>query len=170
MTFDLAAPATFSACRRYRYLLRRDIDMLAGRIVVSVGYNPSIADAAINDPTIRREIDFCKRWGASILLKVNAFAAVATDPDDLAAMEDPVGPLNDEAIRAAAVYCADHNGILLAAWGTPKGKAVTKRLAVERFRQLRSLGLPFQALRLTDGGYPEHPLYLPKTLTPTGLI
>src|ERR1700712_2000732 len=147
MTFlDLTAPAVFSECRRYRYLLRRDIDMLGGRTVVSIGYNPSIADHQADDPTIRREIDFCKRWGASTLLKVNAFAAVTPYPDDLAGMEDPVGPLNDEAIRIAAAHCAAHDGILLAAWGVPKGKASTKRLAVERFKQLKALGLPFQVL------------------------
>jgi len=167
MTFlDLTAPAVFSECRRFRYLLRRDIDMLGGKVVVSVGYNPSIAGAVDDDPTIRREIDYCKRWGASTLLNVNAFAAVATDPDDLAAMEDPVGPLNDEAIRVAAAYCAQRGGILLASWGVPKGKAVTKRLAAARFEQLRSIGLPFHALRVTSGGHPEHPLYLPAVLMP----
>jgi hypothetical protein len=59
-----------------------------------------------NDPTIGREIGFCQAWRASTLIKVNVFAAVSPYPDELAAMEDPVGPLAEDAIRLAADFCA----------------------------------------------------------------
>lgn len=163
---DLNAAACFSECGTYRYLLRRDIDMFGGRVVVSIGYNPSDADHSRDDPTIRREIGFCKAWGVSTLIKVNAFAAVTPYPADLAAMADPVGPLADDAIRMAAAFCAEHDGILIATWGTPKGSLKTRILAEQRFAAIHAMSLPLHAIRLTKGGYPEHPLYLPRELVP----
>lgn len=162
---DLSAGANFSECGRYRWSLSRTI-ALTGFPVAIIGYNPSMAGATRDDPTIRREIAFARAWGAAVLIKVNAFAGISPYPDDLAAMDDPVGPRADEAIRAAADFCLAHGGILVATWGVPKGRAATKRLAERRFAAIRALGLPLHYLRLTAGGYPEHTLYLPGNLTP----
>ena len=162
---DLDQPACFSSCGTYRWSLSRHLSMLSSRPLVSCGYNPSVAGVEQNDPTIRREIDFGKRWDCGRLIKINLFAAVSTDPGGLAALDDPVGPLNDEAIRLAIELCEREGGILLACWGVPKGKAVTRRLAEQRHAQVLALG-PWQCMRITNHGYPEHPLYLPRDLTP----
>ena len=162
---DLDQPACFSSCGTYRWTLSRRLSMLWSRPLVSCGYNPSVAGIERNDPTIRREMDFGRRWECGILLKVNVMAAVATDPDDLAAIDDPVGALNDEALRLAIEYAEREGGILLACWGVPKGKPETKRLAKQRHAEVLAMG-PWQALSLTQDGYPQHPLYLPKNLTP----
>jgi hypothetical protein len=176
MQLDLNAAALFSPDRRYRYLLRRNLDPSNpdGPPLVSIGYNPSVADEHRLDPTLRREMEFARRFGCSSLIKVNAFAGIATHPDGLALMDDPVGLNNDEAIMLAARYCVLKRGLLLATWGTPKGKPATKLTALRRFDLIvLMLGevegardVPIQALRLTKGGFPEHPLYLPKTVQP----
>ena len=165
---DLTAPANFSPCRRWRWSLSRPLNVHGSRPLISCGYNPSDAAEEKNDPTIRREISFGKAWGCSLLIKVNAFAGVATNPDDLALMDDPVGAINDEVIRQAAQYAQDHDGILLATWGAPKGKAATRRIAAVRLKALASR-YPWQALRVTKSGHPQHPLYLPGDLTPQPL-
>lgn len=162
---DLDQPACFSSCGTWRWSLSRRLSMLSERPLVSCGYNPSYAGVEKNDPTIRREIDFGHRWGCGRLIKVNFMAAVATDPKDLAAIDDPVGPLNDEVLRLAIEYAQRENGILLACWGVPKGRAVTRRLAERRHAEVLALG-PWQCLRVTRSGYPEHPLYLPRDLKP----
>jgi hypothetical protein len=47
-----------------------------------------------------------------------------------------------------------------------RGGQGTQRLALQRFAAVRAMGLPLHYLRLTAGGHPEHPLYLPAGLTP----
>lgn len=166
MTLDLFAPANFSADRTFRWSLSRRLSMLSERLLVSCGFNPSDAAEEANDPTIRREIDLANQLSCGWLIKLNALCAVATKPDRLAAMADPVGDLADAVLREAVQLCTSRDGIMLACWGVPKGRAVTQRLAVQRFRQVAALTDRWHALRLTASGHPEHPLYLPKGLVP----
>jgi hypothetical protein len=72
----------------------------------------------------------------------------------------------DEALDVAAEFCRHHDGTLIAAWGAPKGNAWVKGLMRRRFAEISKLGLPLHFLRLSKHGWPEHPLYLPGTLTP----
>lgn len=141
--------------------------------------NPSTADAAQDDPTLRRMMGFAKRLGADVtgpreatfsacgryryclrrgtLFVVNLYGWQATSPRDLDALADEVriGPENDAAIETAATLC----DTLIAGWGgsLPKGGeeragAVLKRLA--RHQSVHCLGR-------TSAGLPRHPLYLP---------
>jgi hypothetical protein len=149
----------------HRVWLRRRLSMF-GVPVGFILHNPSKAGHVSNDPTATRGIGFANALGASDLVFVNAATGIATDADDLAAMEDPIGPMADDALRTAADFCLSRGGLLIAAWGAPKGKAATKRLMEARFRHILGLGLPLHVLRLTPGGWPEHPLYLPGSLRP----
>lgn len=97
---------------------------------------------------------------------MNAATGVATNADQLADMDDPIGPMADEALRVAAEFCLSRGGMLIAAWGAPKGKVRTRRLMDARFQEIARMGLPLHVLRLTSSGYPEHPLYLPASLRP----
>ncbi|MCX7173809.1 MAG: DUF1643 domain-containing protein [Proteobacteria bacterium] len=147
----------FSPCRTYRYTLWRE--WIGGeRFAMFVGLNPSTADETNDDPTIRRCINFAKMWGYEALCMTNAFAFRTTDPRDMMAAEDPVGPDNDRHL----VELARAAGIVVAAWGnhgTHRG----------RDAQVLALLPDLHCLQLTADGHPGHPLYLPKALLPIPL-
>ena len=145
--------ATFSPCRRYRYTLARQWIGGAGTINF-IGLNPSTADETQDDPTIRRCIGFAKSWGFSGLCMLNLFAFRATDPREMMAAADPIGEDNDGAI---ALHVGQNDTV--AAWGAGGWYRGRGPYIHEIYPQLKML-------RLTQGGHPAHPLYLPKTLTP----
>ncbi len=165
LTFDPNSAAVFTDKRRRRIWLRRKLGMF-GSTIAFLCYNPSIAAAEVNDPSVKRMIGFAIANDAAELIVVNAFTIISPDPDDLAAFKDPVGPDANDAIRLAHKLATDSGGIMIAGWGAPKGKQATRELAVVRFAAIRSMGLELHYLRMTAGGYPEHPLYLPATLKP----
>lgn len=148
----------FSPCRQYRYALFRK--WFGGNgYCVFIGLNPSVADERCNDPTIRRDIGFAKRWGYGALCKLNLFAFLSTDPRWMKRQEFPIGPDNDEYLRRV---CKDA-GVVVAAWGT-HGAHMGRG---EQVRQmLTGAGIDMHVLRLNKDGSPAHPLSLPKTLTP----
>ena len=65
--------ANISDCGKYRYSLERHWGE-GNKTVIFVGLNPSIADAEIDDPTIRRCINFAKSWGYDRLIMLNISA------------------------------------------------------------------------------------------------
>ena len=69
--------AIISECEQYRYELRRIWQPKKG-LVCWVMLNPSIADANIDDPTIRRCIGYTAKWGYGGRVVVNLFALRAT--------------------------------------------------------------------------------------------
>jgi hypothetical protein len=149
----------------YRYMLHRDLARQPlelpfeppRRTCLFLMLNPSYATATINDPTIRRCRGFGLAWGFTDLSVGNLFGYRATDPAELLTAEDPIGPMNDEAILSLA-RAADR---IVCAWGLHgrlKGRA-------EQVQQLlREFDL--WALRLTKDGHPSHPLYLPNATEP----
>lgn len=144
--------ATISADEVYRYLLGRH--WAEGPHVVFVMLNPSTADAMKDDPTIRRCRGFARRWRFGSFQVVNLFAFRATDPRELRAAEDAVGPENDQCIErvlktADAVVCA---------WGS---KPIVKHRAPAVLKLIRDAGhTPQRIGPPTKSGEPRHPLYL----------
>lgn len=67
--------------------------------MVFIGLNPSTADEEMDDPTIRKCINFAKGWGYGEIIMVNLFAFRSTDPSLLIRDENPVGPDNDSYIQ-----------------------------------------------------------------------
>ncbi|UVW30641.1 DUF1643 domain-containing protein [Massilia sp. H6] len=120
--------------------------------------NPSTADEVTDDPTIRRCIAFAKAWGYGALCMTNLFAFRATDPDDMKAAAEPIGPQNDfhlQRLARGGWRCRGRMGV----YGTH----------LERNAAVRSMVPALHYLRKTADGHPGHPLYLPKILTPTPL-
>lgn len=154
----------FSPCRLYRYELRIIWDPSI-KPKMFIGLNPSTADEYQDDPTIRRCIDFAQRWGCGGLVMTNAFAYRATDRNVMLKHPEPWGEENTVAyLESVAAECA---GKPIAAWGTyadiregHRGSTLGRGETLKRF-----MG-PLDCLRLTKGGHPEHPLYLPKALEP----
>ena len=151
-------PAVFSPDRRYRYLLRRRVGESDSRALF-VMLNPSAADERDDDPTIRRCIGFARDWGYGVLEVANLFALVSTKPEGLTRARDPIGPDNDDAIRAA-MKRAD---LIILAWGNHGLRLPDRAARVEDMA--REAGHP-HCLGITKAGAPRHPLYLPRSTPP----
>lgn len=154
--------AVFSPCRRCRYELRRTWDPTRP-LVMFVGLNPSTADETADDPTIRRCIRYAKTWthtdgrGYGGLIMANLFAFRATDPRDMKAAADPIGPDNDASLQFLALQA----GLVVAAWGVHG----TYRRRASEVLNARLLG-DVHALGLTRHRHPRHPLYMPTHCMP----
>ena len=151
-TGDMLGSAVFSACGRWRYRLTRQWN--SGPQVVFIGLNPSTADAMLDDPTIRRCMDFARSWGFHGLTMINAFAFRSTDPRQLLATPDPIGPQNNRIIRNT---CRNAS-LIIAAWGN--------HCPVERQTELQKLTGPLYCIAQNSNGQPAHPLYLKSSLLP----
>lgn len=159
---DTSSGAILSECGRYRFRLWRrwKSGFYARPTLGFVMLNPSTADHAEDDPTIRRCIGFAKDNGFSAIHVVNLFAWRATDPDELKSAEDPVGRLNDSFIENAALSSSR----LVAAWGAAKVPRIEER-AEKAATIAWDVGRPLVCLGTTKAGAPRHPLYLPKSAT-----
>jgi hypothetical protein len=142
--------AVFSEDRLYRYELQREWSDNPKRMNF-IGLNPSTADEAKLDPTLRRMIRFADREGCGRLIVTNLFAFRATDPLVMRLADDPVGPKNDSYL----VTAAEDSAIVVAGWGANGGYRGRNREveALLKHVKLRCLGF-------TVGGHPRHPLYL----------
>lgn len=149
--------AVISDCGFYRYWLSREVSPMSKfKPVVFVMLNPSTANAEQDDPTIRRCIDYTKRWGGSHLIVVNLFAYRSTDPCKLWAEDtvDPVGSLNDEALIRATDYAHAHDGIVVAAWGEHGSFMGRSEIVLRNIDKYKPM-----CLKLNKSGNPVHPLY-----------
>lgn len=159
--------AVISDDGRYRYALIRD--GLGGEgTCLFVMLNPSTADDTVNDPTIRRCIGFCKRWGYERLVVGNLYALRSSHPDALRCQLDPIGETgllrvnpdrytydnrNDEWLRK---LCLDPDvKRVIAAWGN---NVPDPRRAAEVFDVLTAHFFPVECLGHTATGAPKHPL------------
>ncbi len=148
--------ANISPCEIYRYTLVRiwDADLPRALFVL---LNPSTADAAIDDNTLRRGIAFAKLWGYGSVEFVNLFAFRSTDPTVLKAasvVNDVVGPHNNEHIAEAAKR-AD---VIVLAWGA-NGSLLDRNKVVLYLLKDYELS----CLGKTTHGHPKHPLRLAAT-------
>lgn len=151
----------------YRYRLHRSCAPFfvanVGRTAVFVMLNPSTADAEDDDPTIRRCVGFARSWNCAELLVVNLFAVRGSDPTVIPQSSDPVGPGNRWHVVNAAKLAVTTGGPVVCAWGT-LGCYQKQDRAVLGW--LRAAAVKPACLKVTKDGYPAHPLYLPKHLTP----
>ena len=142
----------------YRWILTRNWESGLG-IVAVIGLNPSTADANIDDPTIRRTVNFAKMWNFRGLIMMNLFALRSTDPKLLKVTEDPVGPRNEEMFSKILPRC----NRIVCAWGVG---GVLNGQDKKALQWVINSGHKPYVLRLTKAGHPSHPLYLPKDLYP----
>ncbi len=149
---DAASVALYSDCERYRYSLTREWDVL-GRKVHFIMLNPSTATEIQNDPTVERCERRARALGFGAFRVTNIFAWRDTDPKNMKAAKDPVGPLNDDAIQEGCTW-ADQ---IIAAWGS-HGAHLDRGMAVRDM--LATLSVPVFHLGLTKHGHPKHPLYI----------
>lgn len=185
MTDYLDKGAKLSNCGRYRYRLWREwrnhpepaqwdmwteedgspcldgagLQIGEPKSCVFVMLNPSTADGAVDDPTIRRCVDFAKRHQFDRLEVVNLFAHRATDPAQLLALnhgDDPVGLRNQGNVERAL----DRAGLIICAWGAHGGHLGQDETMLGWIEDANWQDAPIVALGLTKEGHPRHPLYL----------
>lgn len=150
--------AVISDCGKYRYVLTRQVGPGA-RTATFVMLNPSTADAAQDDPTIRRCSGFARQWDCGRLVVLNLFAFRATDPKDLKRASDPVGPDNEAWFRRQMQSLpAETRGPVVCGWGVHGDHLGQDQVALG---WLDDLGITPVALGLTSYGFPKHPLYVP---------
>ncbi|MEJ6390234.1 DUF1643 domain-containing protein [Gymnodinialimonas ulvae] len=149
---DAASVAVYSPCERYRYALTRVWDA-EGRRALFIMLNPSTATELQNDPTVERCERRARALGFGAFRVLNIFAWRATDPRDMRAAADPVGPENDAAIMGSLEW-AD---AVICAWGT---HGAHRGRGPEVAAMLRKAEVPLMHLGLSKAGHPKHPLYI----------
>lgn len=138
--------ATFSQCRKYRYVLSRVWDASKPRIAF-VGLNPSKANESTDDPTITRVINFANSFGYGGVYMLNLFAYVTRYPSELKQCKDPIKD-NDE-------YLSNYSSMVdkvVFCWGNFDVFGRDVKVAA-MFPNAYCLGL-------NSNGSPKHPLYL----------
>ena len=150
--------AYFSPCRTWRYTLHRIWE--PGRdLCMFIGLNPSTADETNNDPTITRCQNYAAGWGFGGFVMTNLFAYRATDPRDMKAYRNPIGPENDLWLTRASRNVS----LIVAAWGN---HGLYQNRSPNILQLFRARGLPVHCLGFTQAGQPKHPLYLRRDLQP----
>lgn len=155
--FPIESLAMFSDCGHYRYTLERRWD--DGRHVAFLMFNPSTADSAYDDPTIRRCVGFAKRWGYGRLTVINLFALRSPNPRVIERSDDPVGSHNN--LWTATVLSRSRE--LVCAWGCEQHmrSAKVRNRVSEVLAMADAQGdIDVTCLGYTKGGTPRHPLML----------
>lgn len=158
---EIHRSASFSEDRRYRYWLRRDWGDMS-RTVCWIGFNPSDADEKKDDPTIRRCIQFSKRWGYGSMMMVNIIPVVSSSPATAntwasAAMSGNDWPSRD-IIRNYAeqvVEIASKSSLVIACWGN-----MCREPGVIDYLDMRldEEGVKLYQLGTNKDGTPRHPM------------
>jgi hypothetical protein len=151
----ISRSALFSDDRLHRYRLARWWG--SGPRVTFVLLNPSDADEANDDPTMRRCRGFAEAWGCEGFEVVNLYAFCTPYPNQLWLAKDPVGPANDEHLEQAVLSAS---GPVVAGWvNEARADRVKHVLGLRGFKRL-------QALQVNKGGAPRHPLYVRGSTVP----
>ncbi|MCT6855427.1 MULTISPECIES: DUF1643 domain-containing protein [Bombella] len=148
----------------YRYTLRRVWDETKP-LIMWVMMNPSVATEYGDDRSVAKCQRYSRKWGYGGMFVGNSFAYRCTDQKRLLEVPDPIGPETNHYLLEMAA----HAERIVLAYGTPQAKALRARGPEVALLLLRA-GYEVTALRLSRKGHrPEHPLYLPETLTPIPL-
>ena len=165
---SLESKASFSSCGSYRWWLERRLNNKEN-IMLFIGLNPSTASCSLNDPTLRRLLNFSYSWGYGSLIVVNLFARVSSSPSIIKVCSDPIGNRNDQEISKRAFQWSNNPFCdLWVGWGNLgvwKNRNIDvlrllKINAIKRSSKYPSARGPL-ALGLTLKGHPRHPLYIP---------
>ena len=103
--------ATFSKDKKNRYLLKRQWDF-SKDLILYIMLNPSIADEKKDDPTIRRLINFTKKFDFGGFYVANIFTEISSDPKSINKSK-PISKKNKEIILSLAELSKN----VVYAWG-----------------------------------------------------
>ena len=135
----------------YRYQLSRIWDEEKPKILF-IMLNPSTADEFVEDPTIRRVVNYAKDWGYGGVYVGNIYSFRSTYPKGLKCIADPIGPENINHIQTL-ISLVDK---VIYAWGNEEKEPDWLKKIVET---------PY-CIEISKKSIPKHPLYLKKCLIP----
>ena len=138
--------AEFSIDKKERYSLKREWDKSKNKILY-IMLNPSLADDKNDDPTIRRLINFTKKFNYGGFLVGNIFTKITPNPKEI----DKSKGMSDKNFEKLLNLINKVDQIVYA-WGN----------SVEEPQLLKELILSPKCFGKNLNGTPKHPLYLPK--------
>tara|TARA_Y100000022_G_C13123295_1_gene316784 strand:- start:154 stop:606 length:453 start_codon:yes stop_codon:yes gene_type:complete len=138
--------AEFSIDKKDRYSLKREWDKSKNHILY-IMLNPSMADDKNDDPTIRRLIDFTRKFEYGGFLVGNIFTTITPNPKEI----DRSKGMSDRNFEKLLNLINKVDKIVYA-WGN----------SVEEPQHLKELILSPKCFGKNLNGTPKHPLYLPK--------
>ena len=138
--------AEFSIDKKERYSLNREWDKSKNKILY-IMLNPSLADDKNDDPTIRRLINFTKKFNYGGFLVGNIFSTITPNPKEI----DKSKGMSDKNFEKLLNLINKVDQIVYA-WGN----------SVEEPQLLKELILSPKCFGKNLNGTPKHPLYLPK--------
>ena len=138
--------AEFSIDKKERYSLKREWDKSKNKILY-IMLNPSLADDKNDDPTIRRLINFSKKFNYGGFLVGNIFTKITPNPKEI----DKSKGMSDKNFEKLLNLINKVDQIVYA-WGN----------SVEEPQLLKELILSPKCFGKNLNGTPKHPLYLPK--------
>ena len=151
--------AEISECGNYRYYLTREWDESLP-LVNFICLNPSVADAEIDDPTLRRCMNYAEIWGYGGIIMTNLFAYRATEPMTMLTYKgDVVGPETNQYLLKGAKEAA----LCVAGWGN-------HGMHMDRGSEVIEMLPKLHFLAKTKEGHLRHPLYLTKDLKPKIIV
>jgi hypothetical protein len=152
---------SLSECTRYRYSLTQRWGH-GGRLITWVLLNPSLVEETVDDPTTLRVGEFSRRWGYDRMEIVNLFALRAATPEELALVEDPVGPKNLSFVRQAVTSAE----LVVVGWGDGVQHAATPPETLDEVIRLRRANTAMLCFGVTEAGNPLHPASLDRSKIP----
>ena len=136
--------ASFSIDKKERYSLSREWDKSKNKILY-IMFNPSRADDDRDDPTIRRLINFTKKFDYGGFLVGNIFTKITPNPKEI----DKSGGITDKNFEELLKLINKVDQIVYA-WGN----------SIEEPRIFKELILKPKCFGKNFNGTPKHPLYL----------
>ena len=137
--------AEFSIDKKERYSLKREWDKSKNKILY-IMLNPSLADDKNDDPTIRRLINFTKKFNYGGFLVGNIFTTITPNPKEI----DKSKGISDKNFEKLLKLINKVDQIVYA-WGDN----------IEEPQLLKELVLNPKCFGKNLNGSPKHPLYLP---------
>ena len=137
--------AEFSIDKKERYSLKREWDKSKNKILY-IMLNPSLADDKNDDPTIRRLINFTKKFNYGGFLVGNIFTKITPNPKEI----DKSKGMSDKNFEELIKLINKVDQIVYA-WGDN----------IEEPQLLKELVLNPKCFGKNLNGSPKHPLYLP---------
>ena len=139
--------ASFSIDKKERYSLAREWDKSKNKILY-IMFNPSKADDNRDDPTIRRLIDFTKKFNYGGFLVGNIFTKITPNPKEIDKSSGITYKNSKELLKL--IKKVDQ---IVYAWGN----------SIEEPKILKEAILKPKCFGKNFNGTPKHPLYLPSS-------